>query len=129
MRRKILIVEDQPDIRTLIRMTLDFGDYELHEADNGDNGLLMAQRVQPDLMLLDVTMPGSLDSLQVCQKLKTDPRYANIRIVLLTARGQKSDIEAGERAGANAYLTKPFSPLELLDRIEQLLSETPAATH
>ena len=129
MRRKILIVEDQPDIRTLIRMTLDFGDYELHEADNGDNGLLMAQRVQPDLMLLDVMMPGSLDGLQVCQKLKADPRYENIRIVLLTARGQKSDIEAGERAGANAYLTKPFSPLELLDRIEQLLSEAPAATH
>jgi two-component system phosphate regulon response regulator PhoB len=102
---------------------------QLHEADNGDNGLLMAQRVQPDLMLLDVMMPGSLDGLQVCQKLKTDPRYENIRIVLLTARGQKSDIEAGERAGANAYLTKPFSPLELLDRIEQLLSEAPAATH
>lgn len=129
MARRILIVEDQPDIRQLIRMTLDFGDYELHEADNGDNGYRMAQVVRPDLMLLDVMMPGSLDGLQVCQKLKADPQTAGIRIVMLTARGQKSDIEAGERAGANGYLIKPFSPLELLDRIEQLLNEPAGATH
>ena len=122
MRNRILIVEDQPDIRKLIWMTLEFGDYELHEAENGDDGWRKAQAFRPHVMLLDVMMPGSMDGLQVCTKIKSDPALRDIRIIMLTARGQKTDIEAGMAAGADAYLIKPFSPLELMDRVEQFLS-------
>jgi CheY-like chemotaxis protein len=120
--KKILIVEDQPDIRKLIRMTLEFEDYEIHEAADGAFGLRMASAVGPDLMLLDVMMPGELDGLQVCQRIKSDPRLAHIKVVLLTARGQARDREAGQQSGADDYLVKPFSPLQLIETIERLVA-------
>lgn len=122
MRHRILIVEDQPDIRKLITMTLEFGDYELHEAENGDDGYHKAIALQPHVMLLDVMMPGSMDGLQVCAKLKQAPGHRGTRIVMLTARGQQTDIEAGLKAGADAYLIKPFSPLELMDLVEDFIA-------
>lgn len=126
MPKRVLIVEDQPDIRKLITMTLEFGDYELHEAENGDDGYHKAVAFQPHVMLLDVMMPGSMDGLQVCAKLKSNPAHRNIRIIMLTARGQQSDIEAGLKAGADAYLIKPFSPLELMDKVDHFLEEIAA---
>ena len=78
--------------------------------------------MRPDLVLVDVMMPGSLDGYQVCQKIKMDPETAKTIVILLTARGQQSDFEMGRRAGADAYLTKPFSPLELLDTVEDKLA-------
>ena len=120
--KKILIVEDQPDIRKLIRMTLEFEDYEIHEAADGAFGLLMASAVGPDLVLLDVMMPGELDGLQVCQRIKSDPRLAHIKVVLLTARGQARDREAGQQSGADDYLVKPFSPRQLIETIERLVA-------
>ena len=119
--KRVLIVEDQADIRKLIRMTLEFEPYEIHEAGNGTEGLRLAVDVQPDLILLDVMMPGELDGLQVCQQIKSDPRTAEIRVVLLTARGQTQDRDAGQEAGADEYLIKPFSPLQLIETIERLL--------
>ncbi|MCY4756075.1 response regulator transcription factor [Pelomonas aquatica] len=118
--KRVLIVEDQADIRKLIRMTLEFEAYEIHEATDGTAGLTLAQALRPDLMLLDVMMPGALDGLQVCQRIKSDPGLARIRIVLLTARGQARDRQAGAQAGADDYLVKPFSPLQLIDTIERL---------
>jgi two-component system phosphate regulon response regulator PhoB len=120
--KKILIVEDQPDIRKLIRMTLEFEDYEIHEAADGAFGLRMASAVGPDLVLLDVMMPGELDGLQVCQRIKSDPKLAGLKVVLLTARGQARDREAGQLAGADDYLVKPFSPLQLIESIERLVA-------
>ncbi|MBK7531085.1 response regulator [Piscinibacter sp.] len=120
--KKILIVEDQPDIRKLIRMTLEFEDYEIHEAADGAFGLRMASAVGPDLVLLDVMMPGELDGLQVCQRIKSDPKLAGLKVVLLTARGQARDREAGQLAGADDYLVKPFSPLQLIETIERLVA-------
>ncbi len=117
----ILIVEDQPDIRKLIRMTLDFGDYEVHEADNGEAGLHLARAIRPNLLLLDVMMPGLLDGYQVCRAIKGDPWTAAIPVVMLTARGQQADFAEGLAAGAQAYLTKPFSPLELIDTVDAQL--------
>jgi len=119
--KRVLIVEDQPDIRKLIRMTLEFEAYEIHEASDGALGLRMATAVAPDLMLLDVMMPGELDGLQVCQRIKSDPALKHIKVVLLTARGQAKDREAGQAAGADEYLIKPFSPLQLIDTIERLM--------
>ena len=121
MKQKVLIVEDQPDIRKLIRMTLEYEDYELHEADNGVDGLRLATALRPTLMLLDVMMPGELDGYQVCTKVKGDPATRAIKVILLTARGQKSDLETGKKAGCDAYLTKPFSPLELSDTFERMV--------
>lgn len=123
MKRVILVVEDQADIRKLITMTLDFGDYEIHEAEDGAQGLFKAGALRPNLILLDVMMPGDLDGFQVCERVKADATLRGTRVVMLTARGQKSDLETGEKAGADAYLTKPFSPLELIDTVEKLLAE------
>lgn len=123
MPATILIVEDQADIRKLIRMTLEFEEYDLHEADNGAEGFRLAQALRPDLILLDVMMPGELDGYQVCEKIKKLPDLKDkIRVVLLTARGQQSDLEQGRKAGCDSYLTKPFSPLELIEKIEELLA-------
>ena len=119
--KRILIAEDHADIRKLIRMTLEYSDYDIHEAVDGAFALRMAQSVRPDLMLLDVMMPGELDGLQVCKMVKSDPALSHVRVVMLTARGQVKDREAGLAAGADAYLVKPFSPLQLIDTIEHWL--------
>lgn len=119
--KRVLIVEDQSDIRKLIRMTLEFEDYEIHEASDGVAGLRVARDLKPDLMLLDVMMPGELDGLQVCQQIKSDAATRDIRVVLLTARGQARDREVGREVGADEYLVKPFSPLQLIETIERLL--------
>ncbi len=119
--KRVLIVEDQPDIRKLIRMTLEFEAYEIHEAADGAFGLNLARATKPDIVLLDVMMPGELDGLQVCHRLKNDPATRHIKVVLLTARGQARDREAGQQAGADEYLVKPFSPLQLIETIERLL--------
>jgi DNA-binding response OmpR family regulator len=122
MPHRILIVEDQPDIRKLIRMTLEFGEFEIHEAPDGERGLAMAKVVRPHVMLLDVMMPGLLDGYQVCQRIKKDPDMSSIQVVMLTARGQANDVAMGENAGADAYLVKPFSPLELIERVESMVA-------
>lgn len=120
-RNLILIIEDQPDIRSLIRMTLEMGDNEIHEAENGDSGWHMVCALRPDLVLLDVMMPGTLDGYQVCQKIRSEPAISATPVIMLTARGQQSDFEKGKKVGASAYLTKPFSPLELIDTVESHL--------
>lgn len=120
-RNVILIVEDQPDIRSLIRMTLEMGDNEIHEAENGDSGWHMVCALRPDLVLLDVMMPGTLDGYQVCKKIRSEASVRHTPVIMLTARGQQSDFEMGRQAGATAYLTKPFSPLELIDTVESHL--------
>lgn len=119
--KRVLIVEDQADIRKLIRMTLEFEDYEIHEASDGTSGLRLARELKPDLMLLDVMMPGELDGLQVCDHIKHEAATQGMRVVLLTARGQARDREVGRDVGADEYLVKPFSPLQLIETIERLL--------
>ena len=121
---RVLIVEDQADIRKLIRMTLEFEPYQIFEAPDGVTGLRMASEIQPEVMLLDVMMPGELDGLQVCRAVRADPRLWGMRVLLLSARGQARDRQAGEQAGADEYLIKPFSPLQLIETIERLLPGT-----
>jgi DNA-binding response OmpR family regulator len=77
-------------------------------------------------MLLDVMMPGRLDGFQVCRAIKADAELQSTLVVMLTARGQSSDVSAGEQSGADAYLVKPFSPLELIDRVEAMVAQIPA---
>lgn len=120
MNTILLVVEDQPEIRKLICMTMDYDGFEVHEADNGDTGLRMVKALRPHIVLLDVMMPGQLDGIQVCERIRADPEISHIPVVMLTARSQQTDLEAGRRAGCNAYLTKPFSPLQLIETVERL---------
>jgi DNA-binding response OmpR family regulator len=119
--KRILIVEDQPEIRELIRMSLETGPYEIHEAGDGDMALQMAQHLAPDLVLLDVSMPGAMDGLGVCRRLKGDAALKRTRVVMLSARSQASDRQAGLQAGADDYLVKPFSPRQLLQVVRRTL--------
>ena len=122
--KRVLIIEDQSDIRKLIRMTLEFESCEIHEASNGECGLHMAREVRPDFVLLDIMMPGTMDGLDVCRAIKSTPELDSVKVVLLTARGQVRDLEAGQKAGADEYLVKPFSPLELIHTMERLTALT-----
>lgn len=121
MLRRILVVDDQPDLRKLIRMTLELGEFEVHEAVDGASALEQVAALRPDLVLLDVVMPGALDGYAVCEQLKRDPALTGMLVVMLTARGQAGDVGAGERAGADGYLVKPFSPFELIEQVESML--------
>jgi CheY-like chemotaxis protein len=120
--KKILIVDDELQMRELVEVTLAFGDYNILHAANADQALAVAGAEFPDLILLDVTMPdSSVDGFEVCRRLKSDPSTQAISIVMLTARSQKKDFEKGQLAGADGYFTKPFSPLQLLNKVEDLL--------
>jgi two-component system phosphate regulon response regulator PhoB len=124
--KKILIIEDQPDIRRLLKMTMDFSNYEVHEASEADSGFGMVKAIKPDLILLDIMMPGEVNGLQLCTMLKSSESFQHIPIVLLTARGQLVDRQAGLAAGANEYLVKPFSPIKLIETVESLLLKAKA---
>ena len=120
--RTVLTIEDQPDIRRLIRMTLEFKGFTVHDAGDGQQGLAKARQARPDLILLDVMMPG-MNGMEVSRALCADPVLSGIPVVMLSALGNKVDIEAGLQAGARAYLVKPFSPFELLDKVAALIDE------
>ncbi len=118
--KKILIVEDHAVIRRLIRITLEFEDYEIHEAADANAGWDLARQVQPDVVLLDVMMSGTLDGLDLCRAIKADAQLQQVPVVMLSARGASADREAGLQAGADNYLVKPFSPMELLELLGSL---------
>lgn len=120
MKTRVVITDDQPDIRKLVRMTLDIGDFEIHEASTGPAALELIARIRPKIVLMDIMMPGEIDGLEACRRIKNDPALAGTAVVMLTARGQQNDLIAGEAAGADGYLVKPFSPLELLGLVDKL---------
>jgi DNA-binding response OmpR family regulator len=117
---KVLIADDQPNMRQLVRLTLETGHFEIFEAPDGDAALAVARREQPDLVFLDWTMPG-LPGVDVCRALRDDPGTAEMRIVMLTARSQQEDRETAEAMGADDYITKPFSPIQLLEKVRDVL--------
>jgi DNA-binding response OmpR family regulator len=95
-------------------MTLEFEDWEIHEASDALAGWEMARELRPDVMLLDVMMPGELDGLDLCRAMKATPKLQGVPVIILSARGSSADREAGLAAGAIEYLVKPFSPMQLL---------------
>ena len=119
----ILVVDDEPSIVDLVRFTLEDADVRVVEASDGAEALVLARRIKPDLILLDVQMPR-LDGLEGCRQLRREPAFARAPIILLTAAGQEADRARGLGAGADEYLTKPFSPLALLALVEALVPET-----
>lgn len=127
MNHRILIVDDQPELRKLVRMTLEFEDYQLDEAQDGASALDAVDRHRPEVVILDVMMPGELSGYDVCARIKSDARAQGTKVILLTARGQQADLARGREAGADLYVVKPFSPLELLDSVATALTDRRAA--
>lgn len=119
---KILIVDDKRDVRNLIRLSLPFDEFQTMEAENGKDALSLTRDWHPELVLLDILMPGDLDGFQVCREIKQDQKLQQTLVILLTALGLPSDIEKGQAAGADSYIVKPFSPSELASTIRHLLS-------
>lgn len=116
--RKILIVDDQPDIRRLINLTLGKR-YEIHEASSAVEALAMAAEQKPDAMILDIMMPGEVNGMDVLKQVKEDVGLGEPFVVMVTAKGQPSDFELAINAGADAYLIKPFSPLQLMSLLQE----------
>jgi len=124
MSKKILIVDDEVHIRTLLEQSLeeleeDY-DIELHIAENGRDGLNSIRSLHPGLVLLDVMMP-MMSGYDVCQAVREDAEFDDVKIILLTAKGQEADREHGIDVGATKYMTKPFDPDELLDTAKEML--------
>lgn len=120
--KNILIADDKADVRALVQITLDVGDFTFIQVENGTQALEAARTQHPDLMILDVMMPGGMDGYQVCEAIKKDEKTKDILVLLLTARGQEFDKKRGKDAGADDYFVKPFSPRELLDKVYKLLN-------
>lgn len=116
----ILIVDDHADIRQMLRLTLGKS-HNLIEADNGVSALELVRAHHPDLVVLDVMMPGELNGLQVLDAIRSDSGLIGIKVIMVTARGQASDYKDGMARGADAYFIKPFSPLQLLSCVKEFL--------
>lgn len=115
----LLIVDDIAEMRKLLRLTFSDGNYQIFEAPNGKEALKIILEEKPDIILLDIMMPGDIDGLAVCDFVKSST-LKNCRVILLTAKGQKKDFQKGLEAGADIYITKPFSPIALLERVENM---------
>ena len=116
----VLIADDEPYVVELVRVTLEDDRVRVFEAADGQTALAVAEALAIDLVLLDVQLPD-LSGLEVCRALRANPRSATVRIVMLTAAAQQDDVMRGLAAGADDYLTKPFSPVRLLSLVDRLL--------
>jgi CheY-like chemotaxis protein len=120
MPTTVLLCDDEEVLRQLVRATLGNGEYAIVEAADGDESLELARETQPDLIVLDMMMPGR-SGLEVLRELRADPETAATPVIMLTARARESDRNEAASAGADRYLAKPFSPLELISVVEELL--------
>jgi two-component system response regulator MtrA len=116
----VVLAEDDVDIRDLVQLVLEGLDLEVRAVGNGADALALCRAEAPRLLLLDITMPG-MNGLEVCRAVRQDAALADIPIILMTARAQSSDVAAGLDAGADAYIIKPFGPIELREHVEALL--------
>ncbi len=116
----VLIADDEPHVVELVRMTLEDERVRVFDAADGAAALAVTEALAIDLVLLDVNLPD-MSGLEVCRTLRADPRLATTRIVMLTAAAQQDDVQRGLAAGADDYLTKPFSPVRLLSLVERLM--------
>jgi two-component system alkaline phosphatase synthesis response regulator PhoP len=119
---KILIAEDERDIRDLVAFTLRFAGHEVFAASNGEEAVDMAPKVNPDLILMDVRMPR-MTGYEACKLMKANPDLKDIPIVFLSAKGQETEIQQGLEVGAEEYLLKPFAPDQLTARIKTILTK------
>ncbi len=119
-REKIVVIEDEPDIVEVISYNLKREGYNVLAVDRGDESINLIRNQSPSLIILDLMLPG-MDGLSVCRQLKSDPMVNDIPVIIISAKGEESDIVVGLEMGADDYLTKPFSPRELLARVKAVL--------
>ncbi|GAB4493121.1 MAG: hypothetical protein OHK0031_16180 [Anaerolineales bacterium] len=119
---KIVIAEDEPDIRELIAFTLRFAGHEVVAGANGEEGYELVKREKPDLAMFDVRMP-KMTGYEACKKIKSEPEIAATPVVFLSAKGQESEIQQGMEVGAEEYLLKPFAPDQLAARVKEILAK------
>jgi len=119
---KIVIAEDEPDIRELIAFTLRFAGHEVIAGNNGQEGYDLTKKEHPDLAMFDVRMPR-MTGYDACKLIKADPEIAHIPVIFLSAKGQENEIEQGLAAGADDYLLKPFAPDQLTERVKTVLAK------
>jgi DNA-binding response OmpR family regulator len=119
-RKKIVIVEDEPDILEVLSYNLKREGYEVLTASDGVAALALIRRETPDLILLDLMLPG-MDGIEICGSIKKDPQTQNCLIIMVTAKGEESDIVLGLGVGADDYIAKPFSPRELIARVKAVM--------
>jgi DNA-binding response OmpR family regulator len=119
---RILIAEDERDIRDLITFTLKFAGHEVFAATNGEEAYNMAKQVLPDIVLMDVRMP-KMTGYEACKAIKSDKSTENIPVVFLSAKGQETEVQTGLEVGAVEYILKPFSPDQLTERVKTLLKQ------
>jgi DNA-binding response OmpR family regulator len=120
MRPRVLVCDNEPALRALVRGALAQADYDVHEARDGDESLKLARELEPDLIVLDMMMPGR-SGLQVLEELRLEERFLETPVIMLTARAQASDRLAAADAGVSLFVPKPFSPLELALVIDDLI--------
>lgn len=119
---KILIAEDERDIRDLVAFTLRFAGHEVFTATNGEEAVDMAPKVNPDIILMDVRMPR-MTGYEACKLMKQNPDLKDIPVVFLSAKGQEAEIQQGLEAGAEEYLLKPFAPDQLTSHVKAILAK------
>jgi len=118
--KKILVVDDEPHVIRSLSFVLSKEGYEVSSAENGEDGLAKIRQLKPNLVFLDVMMPKK-NGYEVCQEIKKDSSMRDIHVIMLTAKGQEADREQGMGAGADEFMTKPFSPMGVLDKVRELL--------
>jgi len=118
---KILVAEDDSDLRLLVSLKLESSGHQVVSVEDGTLAAENCRNMRPDLVILDLMMPG-MSGLEVCRFIKSDPELRSTPVILLTARAQAADVEAGKAAGVDEYLTKPFSPRDLAGRVDLLLA-------
>jgi len=121
--QRALVADDDPDIRDLVSWKLSRAGFEVSAAGDGPAALELLRKERFDVALLDVTMPG-MSGLDVCRAVRMDPATASVAVIILTASVREPDVEAGFGAGADDYVPKPFSPRELLDRVQAVLARS-----
>jgi len=119
--KKILIVDDHEEIRDLIETTLKSDQFVILQAERGEEAIDIALKTNPDLIIMDIIMSGSINGLEATRRLKRNPETKDSFIIILSAKGQKGDYEKGFEAGADDYIAKPFSPLILRKKVEEVL--------
>ncbi len=122
MSKSILVVDDEPNIVTSLQYVMKNAGFEVGVAYDGEEALAKVEEMVPDLVILDVMMP-KLDGFEVCKKIRANPAWKSVRIVMLTAKGRDSEREKGLSLGADDYLTKPFSTRDILQRAKEILDE------
>ena len=127
MPKEILIVDDEPSIVVPIQFLMEQQGYTVMVAENGEGALDVIYKYKPDLILLDIMLPR-IDGYEVCEIVRLDPRYRDIKIIFLTAKGREVEIAKGLALGADAYITKPFSNIELVSKVKELLANTHETT-